>query len=129
MFKTTQAKIDAKQQALGAAMRTMEVDQWKYLVARIDDPATARLVVEFLDNDPALKGRYAGIYIRARDTVQRARVRYAIALKWGQRIARLWVWMRQVSKTATPSARAAKGPAQRPLRKESALAWPELNAQ
>ncbi|MBK8772933.1 MAG: hypothetical protein IPM06_21220 [Rhizobiales bacterium] len=62
---------------LNVNLRSMELGQWKYLISKIDEPTTARIIVEYLDSEPAQKARFAGIYIRARDTVQRSRVRYA----------------------------------------------------
>jgi hypothetical protein len=119
------APADAVHQQLNAKMRSMEVDQWKYLVSRINEPTTAKIIVEYLDNDPAMKGRYAGIYLRARDTVQRSRVRYAKAFKWGQLFARLLARSSSDKQATVSQPRAQDG-----VRKDPPappLVWPELN--
>lgn len=70
MIKTSQntkSAVDMNQ--LSTVMRSMDVDQWKYLVSRISNPTTAKIIVEYLDSDPNAKLQFAGIYVRARETV------------------------------------------------------------
>ena len=120
---------DKLSQQLNANLRSMELGQWKYLVSRIDEPTTARIIVEYLDSEPAQKARFAGIYIRARDTVQRARLRYARALKWGQLAGRLtrWVVRSTRRRAAGRSANSTAGARSQP--QADAEVWPELLAQ
>ena len=113
-------------QLLSTQMLSMDVAQWTILVARINEPTTARIIVEYLDGNSVQKNRYAGIYLRARDTVQRSRVRYAKAYTWGQRSARFVAWISRFSQKATV---ASPIRAQDSIRKETLvqpLVWPEL---
>ena len=113
-------------QSLSTQMLSMDVAQWKVLVARINEATTARIIVEYLDSNSVQKNRYAGIYLRARDTVQRSRVRYAKAYTWGQRPARFGAWISRISQKATVSSPIR---AQDSIRKETPvppLVWPEL---
>ena len=121
------APFDAAHQQLITQMRSMELAQWKYLVARLHSPTTAKIIVEYLDHDPALKSRYAAIYIRARDTVQRSRVRYAKAFKWGQLTVRFLAW---ISRSSQKAPVASPTRAEDSVRKDTPvplLVWPELN--
>ena len=113
-------------QLLSTQMLSMDVAQWTILVARINEPTTARIIVEYLDGNSVQKNRYAGIYLRARDTVQRSRVRYAKAYTWGQRSARFVAWISRFSQKATV---ASPIRAENSVRKETPvppLVWPEL---
>ena len=113
-------------QLLSTQMLSMDVAQWTILVARINEPTTARIIVEYLDGNSVQKNRYAGIYLRARDTVQRSRVRYAKAYRWGQLSARFVAWISRFSQKATV---ASPIRAQDSIRKETPvppLVWPEL---
>ena len=113
-------------QLLSTQMLSMDVAQWTILVARINEPTTARIIVEYLDGNSVQKNRYAGIYLRARDTVQRSRVRYAKAYTWGQRFARFVAWISRFSQKATV---ASPIRAENSVRKETLvppLVWPEL---
>ena len=119
--------VDAVHLQLFTQMRSMDVAQWKYLVARLNSPTTAKIIVEYLDHDPALKSRYAAIYIRARDTVQRSRVRYAKAFKWGQLTVRVLAW---ISRSSQKAPVASPTCAEDSVRKDTPvppLVWPELN--
>lgn len=122
MIKTSRKSVPTIDQ-LTAQMRSIDVDQWQYLAARITDPTTARIIVEYLDSDPAARLRHAGIYVRARETVQQSRVRYAKAFKWGQRFARLLTWLGKLSD------RVEEKPAgkHRQVESKPALVWPTLN--
>lgn len=131
MIKSTQntksTAVDNNQ--LSTVMRSMDVDQWKYLVSRISNPTTAKIIVEYLDSNPTAKLQFAGIYVRARETVQRSRIRYAKAKQWGERLARLMSW---ISSSATKlRQRQSVAVDQNTLRKETPnqqpLIWPVLN--
>jgi hypothetical protein len=111
MNKTAPSALDPLHQKLSALMRVMDVDQWKHMIARIDQPTIARIIVEHLDSDAALKASYAGIYIRARDTVERYRMRQAKALKRAQLFVRLGGWISRLGKQPKPEP----------------LVWPKLN--
>jgi hypothetical protein len=92
-------------------MRLIDLKQWESLVSRIAEPATAEVIVEFLDTDPTLKGRHAGIYMRARETVLRTRARRAKADKRRE-------WLRRCLDWISRSSRRARG--------KPRLVWPEL---
>ena len=84
---------------------------------------------QYLDSDPNAKLQFAGIYVRARETVQRSRIRYAKAKQWGERLARLMSW---ISSSATKHRqRQSVAVDQNTLRKETPiqqpLIWPVLN--
>ena len=113
-------------QLLSTQMLSMDVAQWTILVARINEATTARIIVEYLDGNSVQKNRYAGIYLRARDTVQRSRVRYAKAYRWGQLSARFFAWISRFRQKATV---ASPIRAENSVRKETPvppLVWPEL---
>lgn len=128
MTQSAQPSADKISQ-LNAHLRSMELGQWKYLISKIDEPTTARIIVDYLDSEPAQKTRFAGIYIRARDTVQRSRVRYARALKWGQMAGRLTAWI--IRSTRRRSARHFAGSTggARVEPPADAQLWPELLTQ
>jgi len=67
-------------------MRT-DLAQWKSVVSRVQDPVTARLVVQFLDAHPQLKEKRAGVYLAAAETVQRDRIRFAKGYRTGRTVA------------------------------------------
>ena len=122
------ASSDAIHQRLNAEMHSMEFEQWKYLVSRISAPTTARIIVEYLDSDAAQKARHAGIYLRARDTVQRSRVRYAKACQWSQLSVRFFAWVFRLGRKAP----ASPLPAPDSVRKDvpvPPLVWPELQTR
>lgn len=124
---TFTAKSEDTQAQLNASMRTMEVAQWKYLVKRIHKPTTARIIVEYLDENLALKARFAGVYIRARDTVQRSRARYAKAMQYGRWFARVLSWLARKPADNTAVSRSASSGC-RPANTQH-LVWPELITQ
>ena len=127
--QSARSPADKLSQQLNANLRSMELGQWKYLVSKIDEPTTARLIVEYLDNEPAQKARFAGIYIRARDTVQRARVRYARALKWGQMAGRLTRWVIRSTRGRAAGRSVVNTGGARSEPQADAQLWPELLAQ
>lgn len=114
-------------QSLSTQMLSMDVAQWKVLVARINEPTTARIIVEYLDSNSGQKNRYAGIYLRARDTVQRSRVRYAKAYKWGQSSARFFARIARFGQKATvASPIRAENSVRKEMPVQTPLVWPEL---
>lgn len=128
MTQSAQPSADKISQ-LNVNLRSMELGQWKYLISKIDEPTTARIIVEYLDSEPAQKARFAGIYIRARDTVQRSRVRYARALKWGQMAGRLTAWIIRSARRRSDGRTAGSTGGARSETPADALVWPELLAQ
>ena len=60
--------------------------QWQGVVSRVDDPITARLVVDLLDTMPDLRMERVGVYLAARETVQRHQVRYAKSFRRGKAV-------------------------------------------
>jgi hypothetical protein len=111
MNKPAPSAVAQTVQNLDVQMRSMEVEQWKYMVSRINDPTTAKVIVEYLQYESELKERYAGIYLRARGTVERFRVHQAKALKRAQLFARLGGWISRLGKQPKPEP----------------LVWPKLN--
>lgn len=51
--------------AAKAARRPAEQQHWDTLVARVDEPEVARLIVRFLDRAPSEKLKQPGLYLRA----------------------------------------------------------------
>jgi hypothetical protein len=51
--------------AVKAARRPAEQQHWDTLVARVDEPGVARLIVRFLDQAPSEKLKQPGLYLRA----------------------------------------------------------------
>lgn len=130
MIKTNDRKTQTAQgvmDQLDAAMRSMDVTQWQCLVSRITNPTTARIIVDFLDSDPKAKLQYAGIYVRACETVQLSRIRYAKAKRWGERFARLMSWLSAgTSKARTHQASNVEMSARNSSGQQSQT-WPVLN--
>lgn len=60
--------------------------QWQGVVSRVEDPITARLVVDLLDTMPDLRMERVGVYLAARETVQRDQVRYAKSFRRGKAV-------------------------------------------
>lgn len=73
---------------MNAEVRSLDLDQWKYLVSHIGEPATAQIIVEYLDNDPAARAHVGAIYMRARDTIQRSRPDGARGRRLGEMLGR-----------------------------------------
>lgn len=65
----------------------LDMETWRGVVASVNDPVAARLIVETLDAHPQLKERRIGAYLAARVTVQRSRIVYARARAAGARVA------------------------------------------
>jgi len=113
-------------QLLSTQMLSMDVAQWKVWLPHQrtnDGPNHCRVP----DSNSVQKNRYAGIYLRARDTVQRSRVRYAKATSGVSCPARFFAWISRFSQKA---AVASPIRAQDNVRKEAPvqppLVWPEL---
>lgn len=58
--------------------------QWQAVVNRVEDPITARLLVDLLDTMPDLRMERVGVYLAARETVKRDQVRYAKSFRCGK---------------------------------------------
>lgn len=110
MSNTAPSPAEAVNQRLSMQMRLIDLKQWESLVSRIAEPATAEVIVEFLDSDPTLKNRHAGIYMRARETVLRHRARQAKAEQRKELLHRCLAWI----------TRSSHKPRAKPL------VWPEL---
>ncbi|MCR6481033.1 hypothetical protein NU688_33085 [Variovorax sp. ZS18.2.2] len=63
---------------------SMDATQWRHMMSRLNDPVVARLVLAYLDANPAQRDRYPGGYLQATETVKRAQIRYAKARDWGR---------------------------------------------
>lgn len=130
MIKTNDRKTQTAQgvmDQLDAAMRSMDVTQWQCLVSRITNPTTARIIVDFLDSDPKAKLQYAGIYVRACETVQLSRIRYAKAKRWGERFAHLMSWLSAgTSKATRPHHATNVEMSARNTSDQQSLTWPVL---
>ncbi len=117
-----------------AQLQLADFAHWKDLHKRIDDFTTAKLIAEFLDQYPSLKVRHMGVYLRARETVQRYRIRCAkryyagllvgnmvrgighIFKMIGRAIVRKSAMSASVDRSQVPSVHCA----------ESSLVWPKL---
>lgn len=127
MIKTSQTKPSMPDmQQLNVSMRSLDVEQWKYVVSRISNPTTAKIIVDYLDSDPAARLQFAGVYVRARETVQQSRIRYAKAKQWGERFGRLMAWVSKTTRrlpTNTSVEPSVKGQEEN----RQPLIWPALN--
>ena len=54
-----------------AELAAADCAQWKALLARVEEPAVAQLLVEFLDSQPELRAKRAGAYLSAHLTLDR----------------------------------------------------------
>lgn len=52
--------------AAKAGLRPAEQQHWDALVARVDEPEVARMIVRFFDHAPTEKLKQPGLYLRAR---------------------------------------------------------------
>lgn len=66
------ATIKSIDQARSARNQNLpgDFENWAELAKHADTPATAMLIVSFLDKAPELKLRHAGLYLRAANVVQ-----------------------------------------------------------
>lgn len=63
-----------------------DVRQWQSVVSRVQDPITARLIVQLLDTMPELRSKRVGIYLAASETVKRDQVRFAKSFRRGKAV-------------------------------------------
>lgn len=54
--------------------RPSDFEHWLEIGKRVDDHATAEIIVDFMDRHPTVKARLGGLYVRAQDTLQQRRV-------------------------------------------------------
>lgn len=60
--------------AVREQQRPSDFDHWLEVGKRVDDHATAEIIVDFMDRHPTVKARLGGLYVRAQDTLQQRRV-------------------------------------------------------
>lgn len=72
-----------KEQAL------LEAQQWLRMLGRLDDLVVARLVLNFLNQNPPLIERHLGAYLTASETVKRSQIRYARSYGCGKAFAQI----------------------------------------
>jgi hypothetical protein len=72
-----------KEQAL------LEANQWLRMLGRLDDEVVARLVLNFLKENPPLIERHLGAYMTASETVKRSQIRYARSYDFGKALAQV----------------------------------------
>lgn len=60
-----QQRLD-QSRAAKAGQRPAEQQHWDTLVARVDEPEVARMIVRFFDHAPTEKLKQPGLYLRAR---------------------------------------------------------------
>ncbi len=66
--------------------RPSDFDHWLEIGKRVDDPATAEIIVDFMDRHPTVKARLGGLYVRAQDTLRQRRV--ALGKEVAEQLAR-----------------------------------------
>lgn len=84
MEKAQVHQLDQHRASL-AARKISDLDHWLEISKRVDDPAMAEIIVGYLDQYPAVKARFGGLYIRAQDTL--ARRRQALAAEVAEQLA------------------------------------------
>ena len=85
-----QAHVQSPVQAPASAREAREradLAHWLSISARATDPTTARLILDHLDEHAQLREQYVGVYLVAKETVERDRIRYAKAMRRGQAVA------------------------------------------
>ena len=75
----TQAKQLEQGRQAREYQKPADLEHWQEIGKRIEDPATAELVVNFMDQHPALKARLGGLYVRAQETLRQKRLALARA--------------------------------------------------
>lgn len=112
--------------SLHEQLQCADFAHWLDLHKRINDFTTARLIVEFLDQYPSQKARHMGVYLRARESVQRYRIRcakrYRAALLIGKMVGKIGRLCQMIGKVTAWQLAKPKpaGPA------TPALVWPGL---
>lgn len=59
---------------------------WQSVVSRVEDPITARLLVNLLDTMPDLRTERLGVYLAASETVKRDQIRWAKNYRLGKSV-------------------------------------------
>lgn len=54
-----------------ADLAAADCHHWKAMIARVNEPAVAQLLVEFLDSEPELRAKRSGVYLAAHATLDR----------------------------------------------------------
>jgi hypothetical protein len=71
---TNGPSLSSRQPASSAFAARFQVEQehWKSVLAHIDEPATAQLIVDLFTQHPHLQASHPAVYLRAKRCVQRA---------------------------------------------------------
>jgi hypothetical protein len=117
------------QAMLNTVLHSMDVEQWQYLASRIAQPTTAKIIIQHLDGDIALKARYAGMYMRAHDTVKRFEERQVRAARRRALFGRFMTWISRPTQSKQLSPVEAFKASLRAEPKSAPLVWPELTLQ
>jgi hypothetical protein len=81
-------------------LQRFDSQQWVAVASRAKDPVVARLIVDVLGAHPDLRTKRLGVYLVAREAVQRDRIRYARAHKHGQRVGAALSWLGKATQLA-----------------------------
>jgi hypothetical protein len=69
------------------ARERADLAHWLSISVRATDPTTAQLILDFLGEHPQMREQHVGVYLVAKQTVQRDRIRHAKAMRRGQAVA------------------------------------------
>lgn len=121
-------------------LRQSDLAHWRDLQTRIDDFTTARLIVDFLDQHPSLQAQHMGTYLRARESVQRYRIRCAKRFRAGRlagtAVRNVWLLLKVTGKAVAflavrlascPQEKAMPGKQTGTTNAQEDLVWPALS--
>lgn len=114
-----------------AARFQMEHEHWKSVLAHIEEPATAQLIVNLFANHPHLQATHPAVYLRALRCLQRAEKKSSTAKAAGEALKFVLVALHRVAMSAYKGVMWAisriRHQSARTSVEENELRWPELS--
>lgn len=114
-----------------AARFQIEHEHWKSVLAHIEEPATAQLIVNLFANHPHLQATHPAVYLRALRCLQRAEKKSSTAEAAGKALKLVLVALHRVAMSAYKGAMWAisriRFQSARTSVEANELRWPELS--
>lgn len=86
-MKVQHPQAQSKQPNPFAELAAADCELWRLMIARVNEPDVAQLLVEFLDSEPAMRSKRTGVYLAAHATLDRAEKQRQDALQKAMRAA------------------------------------------
>ena len=114
-----------------AARFQIEHEHWKSVLAHIEEPATAQLIVNLFANHPHLQATHPAVYLRAQRCLHRAEKKSSTAKAAGKALKLVLVALHRVAMSAYKGAMWAisriRFQSARTSVEANELRWPELS--